>query len=244
MNRLIVGTAFLLLATAAQAQMQIRTTPAYPVADRAGFSIGPRYSNYATDLDVDITTIESGRQHAIGLVGEYRSGSFVLDFNWDHDPENGLEIIDFLPIDFGRYERDRGEFTIGWAAHPAIDIQGGFRVDTFTIGADFDNFFFNDEFDHSAILFGVGVHTPTRRPFGVYGKLRGFVGTIDFGGSGFGQAQADSAGWRAEGGVEIPIGDSNWTAVPGLEFELLDADPEFTVETNRFFVNFVYNFER
>ncbi|HUP46295.1 MAG TPA: hypothetical protein VM779_12360 [Thermoanaerobaculia bacterium] len=246
MKKLMIVTVVLFVAATADAQWQIRTTPAIVGAqDRTGFSIGPRYSNYSTDIDLVIFTIESGRQHAFGLVGEFRSGSFVLDFNWDHDPENGLQFTDLLPIDFARYERDRGEFTVGWAAHPILDLQAGFRIDTFSLG-DFrfgNDFFSGNDFDHSAILFGVAVHTPTRRPFGVYGKLRGFIGSVDFGGSGFG-VQLDSSGMRMEGGVEIPIGDSQWTAVPGIELERFEADPEVRVNTNRFFVNFVYTFPR
>ncbi|HEU4522636.1 MAG TPA: hypothetical protein VFT12_11575 [Thermoanaerobaculia bacterium] len=246
MKNAFVLAVILTLSSAAQAQMQIRTTPAYGGAtDRSGFSIGPRYSNYATDVDMGIVTIETGRQHAFGLVGEYRSGAFVLDFNWDHDPEDGLEISDILPIDFGQYERDRGEFTVGWAAAPILDLQAGFRMDTFSLGGSVfgGDFFDGEDFDHSAILFGIAAHTPTKRPFGLYGKLRGFIGSVDFDSSLF-ASQIDSTGWRAEGGVEIPIGDSQWTAVPGFEYEWLEADPEVTVETNRFFVNFVYTFPR
>ena len=242
MKKSLMVFAVTLFAASAHAQMQIVTTPVYRGAtDRGGFSIGPRYSNYATDLDIGIDTIESGRQHAFGLVGDYRSGVFVLDFNWDHDPENGLQFTDLLPIDFGRYERDRAEFTVGWSALPVLDLQAGFRTDTFSVGSG--DFFGGDDFDHSAIVFGVNVHTPTRKPFGVYGKARAFVGSVDFGGNSF-QGQVDSEGIRLEGGVEIPIGDSNWHAVPGIEIERLEADPRVNVDTNRFFVNFVYSFQR
>jgi hypothetical protein len=249
MKKILVATMLVALAgvASAEAQMQIRTTRGLGGAqgERAGFSIGPRYSNYATDVDLGFFTVESGRQHAFGLVGELRSGQFVLDFNWDHDPENGLQITDFLPIDFGGYERDRGEFTVGWVAAPILDLQAGFRVDTVTVGGgEFGgDFFSSEDFDHSAILFGVNVHTPEKKPFGVYGKIRGFVGSVDFGGRGF-DSQVDSTGWRGEAGIEIPIGDSQWTAVPGLEIERLDADSSVDMNTNRFFVNFVYTFPR
>lgn len=247
MKTYAVGLVLLLASAAAEAQMNIQTTPSLAGAtgERAGFRIGPRYSNYSTDVDIEIVTIDSGRQHAFGLAGDMRSGSFVLDFNVDHDPENGLQISDLLPIEFGRYERTRGEFTVGWAAMPVIDLQAGFRMDTFSIGGQAfgGSLFGGEDFDHSAILGGIHVHTPTRHPFGVYGLFRGYVGSIDFGGSAF-QAQVDSSGWRAEGGVEIPIGDSRWHAVPGIEFERLTAEPRVVVETNRFFVNFVYTFPR
>ncbi len=249
MKKLFAATilAAVAFAGSAEAQMLIRRTPdaGGMAADRVGFSIGPRYSNYSTDVDMGFVTVESGRQHAFGLVGELRSGQFVLDFNWDHDPENGLQISDLLPIDIGGYERDRGEFTVGWAAAPILDIQGGFRVDTVTVGGgEFaGDFFSSEDFDHSAILFGVNVHTPEKTPFGVYGKLRGFIGSVDFGGRGF-DAQEDSTGWRGEAGIEIPIGDSQWTAVPGIELERLEAEDRVVMETNRFFVNFVYTFPR
>lgn len=248
MKKLFAAIVVAAMAASADAQsMQIRTTPGMGgmAGDRAGFSIGPRYSNYSTDVDLGIFTVESGRQHAFGLVGELRSGQFVMDFNWDHDPENGLQISDILPIDFGGYERDRGEFTVGWAAAPILDIQAGFRVDTFMVGGDFfdNDFFSSEDIEHSAILFGVAVHTPTKKPFGAYGKLRGFIGSMDFSGGGI-DGQLDSTGFRGEAGIEIPIGDSQWTAVPGLEIEHLEGDPRVTIDTNRFFVNFVYTFPR
>ena len=226
--------------------MNINTTRGYGMtSDRSGFRIGPRYSNYATDVDIEIFTIESGRQHAFGLVGDYRSGAFVLDFNVDHDPENGLELSDLLPIEFGAYERTRGEFTVGWAAAPILDLQAGFRMDTFSVGGVVfgGDLFDGEDFDHSAILGGVHVHTPTRVPFGLYGVARGYIGSIDFGGRGV-SGQADSTAVRLEGGVEIPIGETNWHAVPGLEYERIEADPDLKIETNRFFVNFVYTFPR
>ncbi|HEX6177652.1 MAG TPA: hypothetical protein VF057_04795 [Thermoanaerobaculia bacterium] len=246
MNKFWLGLALILTSAAAEAQMNITTTRGYGMtSDRTGFRIGPRYSNYATDVDIDIFTIESGRQHAFGLVGDYRSGAFVLDFNVDHDPENGLELSDILPIEFGAYERTRGEFTVGWAAAPILDLQAGFRIDTFSVGgvALGGDLFDGEDFDHSAILGGIHVHTPTRRPFGLYGVARGYVGSIDFGGRGA-SGQVDSTAVRLEGGVEIPIGETNWHAVPGLEYERIEADPDLKIETNRFFVNFVYTFPR
>ncbi|HUP49265.1 MAG TPA: hypothetical protein VNA04_10790 [Thermoanaerobaculia bacterium] len=245
MNKPLLALTLTIACTAAaQAQTQIRTTPGViPASDRGGFRIGPRYSNYSTDIDVGILTVESVRQHAFGLAGEYRSGVFVLDFNFDHDPENGLQITALLPIEIGRYERDRGELTVGWSALPVLDIQAGFRFDSFSVGAGGfgGSFFAGEDFDHSAIVVGIRAHTPTRSPFGLYGVLRGFAGSVDFGVSGL-SAQVDSSGWRAEGGVEIPIGQSRWHAVPGIELERLDADPRVRVETNRFFVNFMYTF--
>jgi hypothetical protein len=217
--------------------------PASAISTDDGFRIGPRYSNYSTDADIGLVTIESGRQHSFGLVGDYRAGVFVLDFMFDHDPENGFDVSDLLPLEFGDYSRDRGEFTVGWAAAPIIDLHAGFRIDTFSFGgaALGGDFFDNEDVEHSAILAGVRVQTPAGQPFRVYGLFRGYAGTADFGGRGAG-SQEDSTGWRAEGGVEIPIGDSNWRAVPGIEFERIDASPRLEIETNRFFVNFLYRF--
>ena len=241
--RLALSITLLLIAGVAEAQMQFRTTPAYGMGtDRTGFSLGPRYSNYSTDVDVAITTIESGRQHSFGLVGDYRSGVFVLDFGFDHDPENGLSLSDLLPFETANYERDRAEFTVGWAALPVLDLQAGFRHDSFTVGGDVfgGGFFSAESLTHSGIVVGVNVHTPTRQPFGLYGTARALIGSMEFDDIGTSQ---DSMGWRAEAGVEIPIGDSQWHAVPGFEIEHIEADNlGVNIDTNRFFVNFVYSF--
>jgi hypothetical protein len=207
--------------------------------------MGPRYSNYSTVLDVDLVTIETGRQHSFGLAGEYRSGAFVLDFNWDHDPENGFQITDLLPFDIETYSRDRGEVTIGWMAHPYFDIQAGLRIDQVSIGGlDGDIFFGGTDFEHTGLALGVKVHTPTNRPFGLYGLARGYLGSADFGDSGFG-SQEDVTGRRLEGGVVIPMGESKWKAIPGLEYEYLEiGERRIAMETNRFFVSFVYTFSR
>ena len=81
----------------------------------------------------------------------------------------------------------------------------------------------------------------------------GFSFVVEKGPDGPGAGRA-AGGWsrrppavrhlRLEGGVEIPIGDSNWHAVPGIEIERLEADPRVNVDTNRFFVNFVYSFAK
>jgi hypothetical protein len=249
MKKTLFATAFVLvIASTASAQSMITTTPqrSYPTVND-GFRIGPRVSNYATDIDFEIFTVDSGRQLSFGLAGDFRSGAFLLDFNYDHDPENGLQITDFLPIDFGRYSRDRGEVTIGWAAIPYLDLQGGLRFDNITLGGSTfgdDDFFGSEDFEFQGIGGGVKIHTATNRPFGVYGVLRGFTGTVDTGGSGFG-SQIDATVYRAEGGFVIPIGESNWSAVPGLEFETFDTEGNLlTLETNRVFVNILYQFPR
>jgi hypothetical protein len=248
MKKTLLAVALLSIASTLSAQSMITTTPrrTYGVTTADGFRIGPRISNYATDIDFEIFTVDSGRQLSFGLAGDYRSGQFVLDFNWDHDPENGLQITDFLPIDFERYSRDRGEVTIGWAAIPYLDFQGGLRFDSITLGDTGvgGGFFGGDDFEFQGIGGGIKLHTATNRPFGVYGVLRGFIGTVDEGDGGFG-TQVDATVYRAEGGFVIPIGESNWSAVPGIEFETFDTEGNLlTLETNRVFVNVIYQFPR
>lgn len=245
MKKILIAVLLLVTATTAAAQSMITSTPRGGSSSMEGFRIGPRISSYSTDIDIDVFTVESGRQLGFGLAGEYRTGGFVLDFNYDHDPENGLQITDFLPIELGQYSRDRGEGSVGWAAIPYLDLQGGIRFDTVSVGGSvFGGGLFDDEdFDYQAIFGGVKVHTATNHPFGVYGLIRGYTGTVDFGGRGF-NAQADMSGYRLEGGFVIPIGDTRWSAVPGLEYEYLDAESTVTLETNRVFVNFVYQFPR
>lgn len=246
MKKILIAVIILTTASTAAAQSMITPTPrGGSSSSMDGFRIGPRLSSYSTDLDIDIFTIESGRQMGFGLVGDYRAGAFLIDFNYDHDPENGLQISDFLPIEFGQYSRDRAEASVGWAAIPYLDLQGGVRMDKISIGGNAigGGLFDGEDFDYQAIFGGVRVHSATNRPFGVYGVLRGYSGTVDFGGFGL-NAQADMTGWRAEGGFIIPIGESQWSAVPGLEYEYLDAESTIKLETNRVFVNFVYQFPR
>ncbi len=246
MKRMMVALALALamVATPLAAQVsRITRTPARG-SDRSGFSIGPRYSNYKTTTDIDIFTIDTGRQHSFGLVGEYRAGAFVLDFLYDHDPENGFQLTDLLPIELGNFSRDRGEVTIGWVAHDYIDLQAGLRVDSVSLGgrALGSDIFGGEDFDYSGLLGGIKVHTATNRPFGLYGLVRGYIGSVDFGQRG---PKTDMSGRRFEGGVVIPIGDSSWKAVPGLEYEYFETDERgMAMETNRFFVNFVYTMPR
>jgi len=116
----------MLLASSLSAQTNIQTTPAHH-ASNSGFTIGPRISNYATDVRT-LTPLDTGRQSSFGVVGDYRTGVFVLDFMYDHDPENGINVSDLL-IDTSAYSRDRGEATVGFAVTPFLDLQGGVRFD-------------------------------------------------------------------------------------------------------------------
>ena len=239
MKRLYLSLALLVLASSVQAQHFFTPTGARSGTDGA-FSIGPRYSNYSTDVDVGIETISSGRQHSFGIVGGYRSGSFVLDFLADHDPENGVDIIDIFP-GVESYTRDRAEVTVGWSVLPVLDLQGGVRIDEVEIaGFGLSNDFFDVEnFDFQGLVIGANLHTPQAQQFGAYGLGRWYQGTGEFADAP--ENNYDTSGWRFEGGVIIRIGQSNWSAVPGLEREHLEIEGGgFQMDTNRFFVNFVW----
>jgi hypothetical protein len=239
MKKALVFLALLLVASAASAQQYFT-----PTGSRSGgegsFSIGPRYSNYSTDVEIGIDSISSGRQHSFGLVGGYRSGSFVLDFLADHDPENGIDIIDIFP-GVESYSRDRAEVTVGWSVLPSLDIQGGVRMDDVTIGGFGlgSGFFDVESFEFQGLVLGANVHTPQRQSIGAYGLGRFYQGTGEFSEST--RDNYDTSGWRFEGGVLIPLGQSQWTVVPGLEREHLEIEGgDFQLDTNRFFVNFIW----
>lgn len=229
--------ATLLLATAADAQQFTSSSN-----EGGSFSIGPRYSNYSTDVDLGGATLETGRQHAFGLVGGYRSGAFVLDFLLDHDPENGIGIDDFLPFDLENYSRDRVEGTVGWSVLPMLDLQAGVRMDQITLGGlGFDSGFFDsNDLEFQALTAGVNFHTPADRQVGFYALARFYAGTAKF--EDDARGDDDATGWRAEAGVAIPIGESAWHIVPGIEKEHLELQEDFLdIDTNRFFVNFVFS---
>ena len=231
-----IVAATLFLATAADAQQFTDSSS----SGAGSFSIGPRYSNYSTDVELGGAPLETGRQHAFGVVGGYRSGAFVLDFLVDHDPENGVGFLDIFELE--RYSRDRFEGTVGWSVLPMLDLQGGVRMDQITLGGfGFDNGFFDsNDLEFQALAAGVNFHTPADRQVGFYALGRVYVGTAKFEESlGGGD---DATGWRGEAGVAIPVGRSAWHIVPGIELErlqLLDGDLE--INTNRFFVNFVFS---
>ncbi len=51
----------------------------------------------------------------------------------------------------------------------------------------------------------------------------------------------DSTGCRAEAGVSIPLGNSNWSLVPAVEIERLETDNDsLRLDTNRLILNFIY----
>jgi hypothetical protein len=246
MKRYLVALFTVLAAADAVAQIHsITTTRSRNTSMGPGtFSIGPRYSNYSTDVEIGGATIESGRQHAFGLVGDYRSGDFVLDFLYDHDPENGISLADLLPINFGTYSRDRGEVTVGYMVMPQLAVQGGVRLDQVSIGGRAFNqgLFDNVDFDHQSLVVGAQFQTPSDKPgVGAWLLARGYVGTADFGDDIVGDGQRDTTGWRAEAGVSIPLGGSRWQLAPAVEIEHLETDDDFvTLDTNRLMINFIY----
>ncbi|HVT44904.1 MAG TPA: hypothetical protein VMT00_10975 [Thermoanaerobaculia bacterium] len=208
------------------------------------FTLGGRFSNYATDLDIGIVTIETGRESSVGIIGEYRAGVFVLRGQFDHDFEGGLSA-GLIPIDLAEYSRDRFEATAGYAPLPFIDFEAGFRMETLSIGgfSFFGNQFFSDlDFDHQAIVVGVNAHTQSMTPAGWYGSARAYIGSADFEFEGLG-VSSDTTGYRIETGVPIAIGTSRWHVTPGVEFEHIETDRfGFQIDSNRFFVNFAYRF--
>ena len=248
MKTMVLSFIFAGMAAAATAQQVTAQSP-YPPDQRAkieaanGFRIGGRYANYATAADIGLFTVDSGRQYSVGVLGSYRSGLFVLDFNWDHDAETGIDIGEFLPAESGAYSRDRGEITVGWSAWEYFDVQGGFRFDRFSItGVSLGNEVLDPgDVENNMILGGIHVHTPAYYPWGAYGVLRGYFGSATFT-SGGTNDEVDSSGWRMEGGQEIPLGNSNFRVIPGLEFEEVDVLPRFNTFTNRFFVTVQYKF--
>ena len=100
-------------------------------------------------------------------------------------------------------------------------------------------FFDVETFEFQGLVVGANLHTPQTRPFGAYGLGRWYQGTGEFADSP--RSNYDTSGWRFEGGIMIPIGQSQWTAIPGLEREHLEVqEGDFSIDTNRFFLNFVW----
>ena len=224
-----------------QSIQQIQTTPVTS-GNGSEFSIGPRISSYSTDIDGGLATLKTGRQSSFGVVGEYRTGQLALDFNFAHDPENGINITDLI-IDTGNYSRDRGEFTIGYAVAPVLDLQGGVRWDTIRIGGAsiFGNTFLSDlNLDHQALTAGIKLHTGDGQPVGFYVLGRGYMGSAKFDVRGA-HVNTDMSGFRGEAGINIRLGEGKWYLVPGLEYEHLEtSDYNLRLNSNRAFLNFVY----
>ena len=242
MQRTLMALITIACAVAANAQtMNIQTTRNRSYGG-SSFSIGPRLSSYSTDFEGDLDSFKTGRQSAFGLVGDYRSGQFVLDFSFDHDPENGIRLTDIV-LDVGEYSRDRGEATAGFAVAPFLDLQGGIRFDTIRVGgASFLGVNFGDtlDIDHQALTAGARIHSGDGEPVGFYLLGRGYIGSAKFDIIGD-DVDTDTSGFRAEGGISIRLGQSNWSVVPGLEYEHLETDDfDVRLNTNRFFLNFVY----
>lgn len=205
------------------------------------FTIGPRLSNYSTDVRETITPLRTGRQSSFGVVGDYRNANFVLDFLYDHDPENGISVVDLL-VDTGNYSRDRGEVTVGFAASPFLDLQGGVRIDSTRVGGVVVVGFpvaTDLSIDHNALTGGVKFHTEGD-PFGFFVTARAFIGSakVDFGA---GNNNTDTSGYRGEAGLNIRIGESAWSVQPGYEYDHFETkDFGIRMNTNRLFLNFVY----
>lgn len=210
------------------------------------FTIGPRYSNYATTIDAGVPSLKTGRQNAIGLVGGYRTGSFVLDFQYDYDPTNGIGVSNLI-ANFGDYQRTHGEITVGVSPIRGFDIHAGGRWDSLRIGGAtiFGNPVSTDlNIDHQAIVVGARMQTDSWKPYGWYLLGRGYIGSAKFDRFGV-RVNSDTSGYRAETAVPVAIGESAWYVVPGLEYERLRTqDSLVRWTTNRFFINFLYRSRR
>lgn len=206
---------------------------------------GGRYSNYATDVEIAGVTLDPGRESSLGLVLDLRQGRFVLRAQLDHDFEGGFSPLDFLPIDFAEYSRDRFEAVAGYAVAEAIDLEAGVRIDSFEIGGlnFFNNNLFGDfSFDHEAVAVGIHLHSPRAANVQWYLSGRGYLGTVESDDLGF-RASTDSTGFRIEAGLPIRVGESRWVVTPGLEYERIETDDfDLEFETNRLFLNFTYRF--
>lgn len=209
------------------------------LAQSSSFTFGPRISSYNTDYR-GVVSLKTGRQTAYGLQGDYRSGAFVLDYFYDHDPSNGASVIDLL-IDTGDYTRDRGEVTAGWSILPVLDLQGGVRYETYRIGgvAIIGTPLFSDvDATHQALVFGAKLHSDPRQRVGVYLLGRGYVGNMKIDDVAIDET---TSGYRFEAGVSIPLGESSWSIVPAAEYEHFEMQDSSTrINTNRVMLSFVY----
>ncbi len=242
MRRLLVMAVLIVCAASAEAQIQRITRTRSGYGGTSAFSIGPRLSNYSTDVDAGPAPLKTGRQSSFGIVGDYRTGTFVLDFLFDHDPENGISLTDII-VDTGNYERDRGEATVGFAVASVLDLQGGVRLDSIRIGGAsvLGTAFLTDlNIDHQALTAGIRLHSGDHTPVVFYLLGRGYLGSAKFDVRGL-DVNTDTSGFRAEGGLNIRLGESSWWVVPGLEYEHLETDEfDIRLNTNRVFLNFVY----
>ena len=241
MRTTLLAVLGILSAAAASAQIQTIQTTRGSYGSSGIFTFGPRLSNYSTDIHEAITPLKTGRQSSFGLVGDYRNGNFVLDFMYDHDPSNGVSVVDLI-IDTGNYSRDRGEVTVGLAVTPFLDLQGGVRIDSTRIGGIVVVGFpvsTDMHIDNEALTGGVKFHTDGI-PLGFFVTARAFLGSakVDFGP---GNSNTDTSGYRAEAGLNIHIGDGAWSVQPGYEYDHLETkDFGIRMNTNRLFLNFVY----
>jgi hypothetical protein len=245
MRTTLIGLALVLAAASAGAQSSEVSTNRS--TGNSGFSIGPRISNYATRFNAGETSVKTGRQSGFGVAGDYRTGDFIFDFMGDRDPENGLRLTDLI-IGLGRYERTRGEATIGYAFSPSFDLQAGVRYDDFRLNGTsfFGNPFFSDlEVNHQALTGGVHLHTRDFESVGYSVTARAYGGTADFSVTGPGVNDPSTYGIRVEGAVSLRIGRSQWYAVPGLEYEKLTSEDEvLDLDTNRIFIKVMYKSRR
>lgn len=241
MRTTLLAVIGILCAAVLSAQTQNIQTTRSGYSSGGIFTIGPRLTNYSTDIRESPTSLKTGRQSSFGLVGDYRNGQFVIDFLYDHDSSHGVSIVDLI-VDTGDYSHDRGEVTVGFAAAPFLDLQGGVRVESTRVGGIVVIGFpvsTDLNIDHQALTGGVRFHSDAI-PLGFFVTARAFLGSakVDFG---LGNNNTDTSGYRGEAGLNIHIGESAWSVQPGYEYDHFETkDFGIRTNTNRLFLNFVY----
>jgi hypothetical protein len=208
------------------------------------FSIGPRVSSFSTDVDGEAGySVKTGRENAFGIVGDYRTGRFMLDFSWDTDSSEGLNFTTVF-IDVSDYQHQRGEFAGGYAVTPFLDLQAGFRDESYQIGGfSFlgSSFGSNLNFDHQALIGGLHFHSDLRQQVVAHVKVRGYIGSAKFDNSLGQRIQTDTTGWLGEASADIRFGESNWYIVPGAEWDRVEtSDYDLRFNTNRFLLSVLY----
>ena len=205
------------------------------------FTIGGKYSNYETELNLGGAGFDTDRESSLGFILEYRNDRFVMKGQIDSDFESGIGF-DFF--DFADYSRDRIEVSAGYGVTPNLDLDFAVRIDSLSVDTGlFDEFFGGTDLDQEAFGVGVTFHSDPDAEVGYFLMGRGYVGSAEFD-IGL-STDVDTTGFRIEGGVPIRLGESGWKIVPGVEWERFETDDilgadGFEFETNRLVLAFTY----
>lgn len=205
------------------------------------FTIGGKYSNYETELSVGGGGFDTDRQSSLGFILEYRNERFVMKGVLDHDFESGIGL-DFF--DLADYSRDRIEISAGYGVTPNLDLDFAVRIDSLSVDSFlFDDFFGGTDLDQEAVGVGATFHSEADAEVGYFLMGRAYIGNAEFD---LGvDVDADTTGFRIEGGVPIRLGSTNWKIVPGVEWERFETgdflgSDGFEFETNRLVLAFTY----